>query len=104
MTGGDRAGYMQIAGMVDADFIGPSTKSTDYTTCTWAHGWSKIEILSSAAIFAGVTAPGLSGSTNLTSATTFPQFWTLACSRITAIKFTSETSGFMAIAYRRILL
>ena len=102
--GGHRAGYMQVSHAVDADFIGPSTKSTDYTTCPVAQGWTRIEILSTSGIFAGITAEGLNGSSNITSDSTFAQYWNLECSKITAIKFTSETSGFMAIAHQRVLL
>lgn len=107
MAGNDglhHAGYKQISKSVDADFIGPSTKSTAATTCPTAAGWVDVEILSTDAQFAAITAPGLVGSSNITSETTFAKYWTLSCSKITAIKFTSETSGFMAICHRRVLI
>lgn len=97
------AGYLQVSKAVDSDLIGPSTKSTAATTCPVSAGWYEMEVLSTAAVFAGITAPGLAGSSNITSESTFAQYWKLNCSKITAVKFTSETSGFMAILHRRVV-
>ncbi len=99
-----RAIGLQISGAVDSELIGPSTGSTDYTTCAWAAGWYQVKVISSEAVFAGITAPGLAGASHITSATTFPQGTVFSCSRITGVKLCSKTSGRSVIAHRRVLL
>ena len=96
----DRAGYKQVARCVDAILIGPSAGSTAYTCGTWA----MIEVVSSVAIFAGITAPGLTNAANITSGTTFLQGAIIACSKITQIKLSSDATDNMVIAFNRILL
>lgn len=100
MDGGDRAGYKQVSWAADAILIGPSTGSTAYTS----GDWTRALVLSTGAVFAGIIAPGMAGSSRITSGTTFQHMTMLACSRITGIKLSSQTTGHMVAAYKRILL
>jgi hypothetical protein len=100
MDGGDRAGYKQISWAADAILVGPTTGSTDYTS----GDWTRLLVLSSDAQFAGIVAPGLVGSSRITSADTFDHMTVIPASRITSFKLASGTSGQMVIAYNRILI
>jgi len=104
MDGGDRAGYKQIANVVDAILIGPSTGSTAATTAPTAAGWSRIKVISSGAAFAGVTAAGLTNSSKITSATTWPKGAEFECNMITSIKLSSDSTDHAVIAFNKILL
>jgi hypothetical protein len=95
-----RDAYKQIAGCVDAILIGPSTGSTDYTSGSW----SEIEVISSKAVFAGITAPGLTGSSKITSGTSWAMGARIRCSHITAIKLSSDSTGHAVIALNKVLL
>ena len=109
MTGGDRAGYKQISGLVDTLFIGPSTgstdviQSTDYTNFA-DNGWHKLVVISSGAVFASITAPGMAGSSNIDSATTWEKGAEIACNQITAFKLSSKTTNHAVMAYGKVLL
>lgn len=109
MDGGDRAGYKQISGTVDAILIGPSTGSTDvvqssdYTQFA-AQGWSEIEVVSSRAVFAAITAPGLINSSKVTSGTSWLQGAKIRCNKITAFKLSSQTTDHAVIAFGKVLL
>lgn len=96
----DRAGYKQVAGTVDAILIGPSTGSTDWTSGKWA----EIEVISSKACFAGITAAGLSGSSKITSGTSWTRGARIRCNEITAIKLSSDSTGHAVIAFNKVLL
>jgi len=100
MDGGDRAGYKQISDVVPAVLIGPSTGSTAYTSGDWA----RIVVVSSGAAFAGITAPGMTNSSKITSATTWEKGAILACDKITAIKLSSDSTNHAVLAYSRVLL
>jgi hypothetical protein len=99
-----RALGLQISGAVDSDLIGPSTGSTAETTCPADAGWYEVEVISSGAAFAGITAAGLVGSTRFTSATTYPLGSKIRCSRITSVKLSCDSTGHAVIAHRRVLL
>lgn len=98
--GGHRAAARQISDMVDAIFIGPSTGST----AAVAGDWCKIRVISSKAVFASITAPGLVGSSKFTSGTSWAHGTEITCSQITAIKISSNTTNHAVIAYTRVLL
>lgn len=104
----DRAGYKQIAGVVDAILIGPSTGSTAYTQSSdytqFKQGWSELEVVSSGAAFAGITAAGLVGSSKITSGTTYLKGAKIACNRITAVKLSCDSTGHAVIARAKVLL
>jgi hypothetical protein len=99
-----RAAGLQIAGAVESDIIGPSTGSTDYTTCAWGAGWCRLEVLSSAAVLAAVTAPSVHGATKINSGSTYPQNWHFDAGKITGVRFATKTTGYLLMAHRRILL
>jgi predicted Abi (CAAX) family protease len=98
-SGADIQGYRQISKTVAAVLIGPSTGSTDYTSGTW----QSVEVVSSKACFAGITAGGLAGSSKITSGTSFSQGAVIRCSLITAIKLSSGSTGHMVIAHNKVL-
>ena len=100
MDGGDRAGYKQIADVVPATLIGPSTGSTDYTSGDWV----RVLVVSSGAAFAGITAPGMTNSSKITSATTWTKGAVFACDKITAIKLSSKSTNHAVLAFNRVLL
>ena len=100
MDGGDRAGYKQISDVVPATLIGPSTGSTDWTSGEWA----RVLVVSSGAAFAGITAPGMTNSSNITSATTWAKGAVLSCDLITKIKLSSDSTDHAVMAYNRVLL
>lgn len=108
MDGGDRAGYKQMSGVVDAIFVGPSTgdtddvQSTDYTVFADT-GWAEIEVISSGANFAFVTAPGLVNSSKITSATTYLKGAKIVCNQITGFKLSSDSTGHAVIARKKVL-
>jgi len=109
MDGGDRAGYKQISGVVDAILIGPSTGSTDITQSTAYpvfadNGWSEIEVISSKAAFAVITAPGLIGSSKFTSGTSWSMGARIRCNSITGIKLSSDSTRHAVIAFKKVLL
>ena len=104
MDGGDRAGYKQVAGTVDVTLVGPSTGSTAVTTCPYANGWSKLTVLSSKAAIASITAAGLINSSKITSGTSLLQNAVIACSKITAVKLSCDSTGHMILLEQKVLL
>lgn len=108
MDGGIRAVGKQISGVVSAIFIGPSTgdtddvQSTDYTVFADS-GWAEIEVISSGANFAFVTAPGLINSSKIDSNTTYLQGAKIICDHITGFKLSSDSTGHMVIARKKVL-
>ncbi len=106
MDGGDWAGYKQISNVVDALYIGPDTGATavysasDYNDA----GWAKMMVVSSGAQISAITAPGLEGSSKITSKTTWEKGAVLACSQITEIKLTSKSSHGAVVMYDKVLL
>ena len=95
----DRAGHKQVSGCVDAILIGPSTGSTDWTSGSWA----EVEVISTKAVFAGITAPGLVGSSKITSGTSWTMGARIRCNHITAIKLSSDSTGHAVIAFNKVL-
>lgn len=94
MDGGDRAGYKQICGAVDADFI------TDTMGATTGD-WTDFSLLTASVIFTAVTAPGMANSSIIDSGTTYSGYgskW--QCSKITSV---TVKSGHI-IAHKRILI
>ena len=105
-NGMDRAGYKQGAGVVDAILIGPSTGSTDGVNSSDynSNGWCQIRVISSKAVFAAITAPGMTNSSKFTSGTSWNQDAIISCNQITYIKLSCKTTGHAVIAYDKILL
>lgn len=103
-AGLDHAGYLQNSNAVDAVLIGPSTGSTAATTCAYAQGWYRVEVISSGAVFAGITAPGLTGSSKITSGTTYLKNAAITCSKITSVKLSCDSTGHAVIAFTRTIL
>ena len=102
MDGGDRAAYKQISKNVDAVLL-TSTKGTV------SGDWFGFEIISTYAQIAAITASGLTGSTLITSGTSYPRGAWFGAAKITAIKLSTGTVGgakkaSKAIAYKRILI
>ncbi len=106
MDGGDRAGYKQIANVVDAIFIGPTdgTKTTYKSSDYNENGWSRIKVISSGAVFNYITAPGLERSTEITSGTTWVRGAEIECNQITRIKLSTKTTGHAVIAFDKVIL
>lgn len=101
MDGGDRSGYLTIAGMTDSILI---TDTMGNTTCPVAQGWGAFEVISSEVQLAAVTAPGMTGSSLITSGTTWLKGAYFACSKITAIQVSAKSSNTAVIAHQRMLL
>ena len=95
--GMDRAGYKQISGAVDSILI------TD-TMGAVTGDWVDFEVVSSQVQLAGITAPGLAGSSLITSLTTWEKGAKFRCSQITAIQISAKSSNTAVIAHERILL
>jgi len=100
----DRAGYKQISHNVEAIFVGPTTGSTAETTALTKNGYACIKVISSRAVFASITAPGLTNSSKITSATSFLQNAEIECNQITAFKLSCDTTGHMVTAFNKVLL
>ena len=98
-SGADIQGYRQISGTVQSILIGPSTGSTDWTS----GAWQSVEVVSSKACFAGITAAGLTNSSKITSGTSFPLGSIIRCSLITAIKLSSDSTNHAVIAHNKVL-
>lgn len=99
MDGGDRAGYKQIAGAVDAVLI-TSTMSGAATTGDFVD----FEVISSYAAVAAIVAPGLTNASKLTSARALPLGSKVKCSQITSIRLSVKSTGHKVIAHKRILI
>jgi len=106
MDGGDRAGYKQISHVVEALYIGPDTGATKvYQSSAYNQsGWAEIRVISSGAQISAITAPGLEGSSNITSATTWEKGAILVCNQITQFKLSSDSSGGAVILYDKVIL
>ena len=102
-SGMDRAGYLQIAGAVEADLF-RSTGATALCTCPVPQGWCRLEVLSSEVIFANITAPSITNDTKFDSGTTFKQNWALETGKITSFRFSTLASGRFVLAHRRVLI
>jgi hypothetical protein len=106
MDGGDRAGYMQISKNTQATIITSTgyplavTGDTSYTSGDWCG----FEVISSGAAIAGIVAPGITGSSLITSATTYPLGTYIGGRQITAIKISTKSTGHKVMAYERVLL
>ena len=97
MDGGDRAGYKQISGAVDAILI------TDVNSpCTG--DWTEFEVISSGVQFVAITAPGMVNVAAIDSNATFVLGARFACSKITVIDITTGSSFGKVIARNRILI
>lgn len=88
----DRAGYKQISDGVDAILL---TSTSGAVTGDWA----KIEVLSSDATFVSITAPTVTGSSLISSGTTYFAPWALK-GKITGV----EVKTGQVMCYERILL
>ncbi len=102
MDGGDRAGYKQISKNVDSYLI--------TATCSETSGeWCGFEIISTGAQIALITASGMTNSSLITSATTYPRGAWFGATKISVIKLSTGTAGgakkaSKAIAYKRVLI
>ena len=101
MTGGDRAGYLQIGDAVDSDLI---TSTCGEVACPVSAGWYCAEVITSGAQLKSLTAPGISNAAAITSATTFDMGAKISCSRITKIKRSTKDSHGIWNMHRRILI
>jgi hypothetical protein len=102
MDGGDRAGYKQISKNVDSRLLTSTSGSV-------AGDWYGFEIISTGAQIALITASGFTGSSMITSGTTYPRGAWFGGGKITAIKLSTGTVGgakkaSKVIAYNRVLL
>ena len=93
----DRAGYKQIAKSVDAVLI------TD-TMGAVTGDFVDFVVISSEVQLTGITAPGMSGSSLITSGTTWEKGAVFACSQITSIQISAKSSNTAVIAHKRVLL
>lgn len=100
MTGGDRAGYLQITNAVPSKLI---TCTMGNTTCANPDGWYSFEVISTEIQLAAVTAPTLVGSSLITSGTTFVRGAVFSCSRITGINISAKSSNGKVIAHERVV-
>lgn len=94
MDGGDRAGYKQICGAVDAVLI-------TSTMAAVTGDWTDLSLLTATVNFTSIIAPGLSGAEHISSSTTYTGYgakW--QCSQITSVNVKVGT----IIAHNRILL
>ncbi|MHC4676468.1 MAG: hypothetical protein ACYTBZ_28600 [Planctomycetota bacterium] len=97
-SGMDRAGYKQIAGMVDGTYI---TDTMGATTCPDPQGWGQLHLLTDSVVITGITAPGLANSSIISSNTTYSGYGTnWMCSKITMVNVKTGT----VIARKVILL
>jgi len=94
-----RAVGLQIAGAVDSVLIVSATGTTAYTSGEWC----ELEVISSEAAFAGIVAPGLANAAGLTSDVPLPLGSRVRCSKITAVKLSSDATGHKIIAHTRVL-
>ena len=97
MSGLDRAGYMQISKGVKAKII-------TNTMGAVSGDWHKLDVMSTEIQFAGITAPGIAGTSLITSKTTYTKPFTLAGNNITAINISAKCTRCKVIAYDRIVL
>lgn len=97
----DRAGYLQISKSVDANLI---TDTMGATTCPGKAGWFCFQVISTEVQLAGITAPGMTGSSLITSGTTYERGAIFACSKITSIQVSAKSSNTAVIAYQRMVL
>jgi hypothetical protein len=98
MDGGDRAGYMQISGVVDSNYI---TSTMGATTCALPQGWCGIHLLTDKVNLTGITAPGMTGASLIDSETTYSGYGTdWKCTKITMVHVKTGA----VIAQTRVLL
>jgi hypothetical protein len=95
--GGHRAGYKQVAENVDAVFI---TSTSGAVTGDWA----KLVVMSTEVQLESLTAPGMTGSSLVTSGDTYERGQYFACGQITGVKISDNDSHGLLLAYKRILL
>lgn len=100
MDGGDRAGYMQIAGVCDGVIIKTSLGKCSAT----APYWGDIVVVSSKAVFKTLTAPGLINASNVTTDDSFALGTRISCSKITMIWLSTKCTAGRVIAHNRILI
>ena len=98
MTGGDRAGFMQVAQTADAVYITPTLGA-----CSATGAWVDFEVISSEAIIVGITAAGLINSSLITSASTYQQGFNIKCSKITKIELSTKLAVGVVIAHQKVL-
>jgi len=99
MDGGDRAGYKQISKNTQATII-TSTMSGAVTV----GDWFGFEVISSAANIAVVNASGITGSSLITSETSYPLGMWIGGGKTTGIRLSADSTGHKVIAYQRILI
>jgi hypothetical protein len=99
MDGGDRAGYKQIADAVDSKVI-TSTMSAGSVT----GDWTGFDVISSYAAVAAIIAPGLAGSSLISSGRPLLLGAKIRCSKMTGIRLSVKSTGHKVIAHNRILI
>lgn len=98
MTGGERAGFMQVAQSADAVYITPALGA-----CSATGAWVDLEVISSEAVFIGITAAGLINSSLITSASTYQQGFKIKCSKITKIELSTDLAAGVVVAHKKVL-
>ena len=102
MDGGDRAGYKQISKNVDCIFITSTSGNV-------SGDFFGMEIISTGAQIHHITSPSMTGSTLITSGTTYPRGAWFGSASITQVKLSTGTVGgakkaSKAIAYKKVLI
>ena len=101
MDGGDRAGYKQISRNVDATLITSTMGNT-----TAPRPWAYFEVVSSKAAIALVSAAGVTGSSLITSGTSFSMGAIIGggAKGITDMGLSTDSTGHAVMAYEMVLL
>lgn len=99
MDGGDRAGYKQISDAVDSKVI-TSTMSGASVTGDWVG----FDVISTFAAVAAVVAPGITGTSLISSKAALRMGYKFRCSKMTGIRLSAKSTGHKVIAHNRILI
>ena len=99
MDGGDRAGYKQISKNTHATVI---TSTMSGAVCTGE--WCGFEVISSQANIALIQASGITGSSLITSGTSYALGTYFGGGITTGIRLSAKSTGHKVIAYQRALL
>lgn len=99
MDGGDRAGYKQISKNTPATII-TSTMSGAVKTGVWFG----FEVISSKAAIAVVQASGITGSSLITSGTSYPLGTWIGGGLTTGLRLSANSTGHKLAAYEKVLI
>jgi len=93
MDGGDRAGYKQVSGNVDAVYITSTMGAASAT-----NAWADIEVVSDGAQIKSITAAGLINASKISSGTTWPKGTIFSCSKITKVQIATGEANTVGAA------